>query len=134
VVRAQGFDDAIDERFTTFIDVSDFLHKRREALLAHRTQVDPTGFWMRLPDEVVRAGLPVGGSSCSHVLWSTRSCRRRCGGRPLRRLARTRPHLTERPATRDVMSKYLSQEWIDESVSSRIANPSVRGICACSTS
>ena len=54
----EGFDDAIDERFTTFIDVSDFLHKRREALLAHRTQVDPTGFWMRLPDEVVREVFP----------------------------------------------------------------------------
>jgi mycothiol S-conjugate amidase len=47
-----------EEHFTTFVDVSDFLHKRREALLAHRTQVDPEGFWMRLPDDVVREIFP----------------------------------------------------------------------------
>jgi mycothiol S-conjugate amidase len=54
----RGFDESRDHRFTTFVDVSDFLHKRREALLAHRTQVDPTGFWMRLPDDVVREVFP----------------------------------------------------------------------------
>jgi mycothiol S-conjugate amidase len=27
-------------------------------LLAHRTQVDPEGFWMRLPDDVVRGVFP----------------------------------------------------------------------------
>jgi mycothiol S-conjugate amidase len=52
------FAGEIDERFTTYVDVSDFLHKRREALLAHRTQVDPEGFWMRLPDDVVRQVFP----------------------------------------------------------------------------
>ncbi len=52
------FDDTLDERFTTFVEVGDFLHKRREALLAHRTQVDPEGFWMRLPDDVVRQVFP----------------------------------------------------------------------------
>ncbi|MBM3674123.1 MAG: mycothiol conjugate amidase Mca [Actinobacteria bacterium] len=51
-------DDSTDRRFTTFVDVSSFLHKRRAALLAHRTQVDPTGFWMRLPDEVIREVFP----------------------------------------------------------------------------
>ena len=55
---ARGFDERADDHFTTFVDVSDFLHKRREALLAHRTQVDPTGFWMRLPDDVVREVFP----------------------------------------------------------------------------
>src|SRR6478609_6346109 len=50
----RGFDESLDERFTTFVDVSDFLANRRAALLAHRTQVDPTGFWMRLPDDVLR--------------------------------------------------------------------------------
>jgi mycothiol S-conjugate amidase len=54
----RGFDESLDERFTTFIDVGDFLKHRREALLAHRTQVDPTGFWMRLPDDVVREVFP----------------------------------------------------------------------------
>jgi mycothiol S-conjugate amidase len=53
----QGFPDH-DDRFTTLVDVGDFLHRRRAALLAHRTQVDPEGFWMRLPDEVVRDTFP----------------------------------------------------------------------------
>jgi mycothiol S-conjugate amidase len=47
-----------EDDFTTLIDVSDFLVKRREALLAHRTQVDPNGFWMRLPDDVIRRVFP----------------------------------------------------------------------------
>jgi mycothiol S-conjugate amidase len=47
-----------DDRFTTMIDVGDYLHRRRAALLAHRTQVDPEGFWMRLPDDVVRKLFP----------------------------------------------------------------------------
>jgi mycothiol S-conjugate amidase len=53
----RGFEERPD-RFTTLVDVSEFLHKRREALLAHRTQVDPEGFWMRLPDDVVREVFP----------------------------------------------------------------------------
>ena len=54
----RGFDKDRTDEFTTLIDVGDFLHKRREALLAHRTQVDPTGFWMRLPDDVIREVFP----------------------------------------------------------------------------
>ncbi|MGZ4676118.1 MAG: mycothiol conjugate amidase Mca [Acidimicrobiia bacterium] len=54
----RGFDESRDDRFTTFIDVGDFLVNRRRALLAHRTQVDPKGFWMRLPDDVHRAVFP----------------------------------------------------------------------------
>jgi mycothiol S-conjugate amidase len=54
----RGFDRDRKDEFTTLIDVGDFLHKRREALLAHRTQVDPTGFWMRLPDDVIREVFP----------------------------------------------------------------------------
>jgi mycothiol S-conjugate amidase len=54
----RGFDESLDARFTTYIDVGDFLAHRRAALLAHRTQVDPTGFWMRLPDDVVRRVFP----------------------------------------------------------------------------
>jgi mycothiol S-conjugate amidase len=53
----RGFPDR-DERFTTMIDVGDQLHRRRAALLAHRTQVDPDGFWMRLPDDVLREVFP----------------------------------------------------------------------------
>jgi mycothiol S-conjugate amidase len=54
----RGFDKDRKDEFTTLIDVGDYLHKRREALLAHRTQVDPTGFWMRLPDDVIREVFP----------------------------------------------------------------------------
>ena len=54
----RGIDETLDQRFSTFVDVGDFLVNRREALLAHRTQVDPTGFWMRLPDDVVREVFP----------------------------------------------------------------------------
>jgi mycothiol S-conjugate amidase len=54
----RGFDANRKDEFTTLIDVGDFLHKRREALLAHRTQVDPAGFWMRLPDDVIREVFP----------------------------------------------------------------------------
>ena len=43
-----------DHLFTTMIDVGDFLDKRRESLLAHRTQIDPESFWMALPDETLR--------------------------------------------------------------------------------
>jgi mycothiol S-conjugate amidase len=46
------------DRFTTVIDVGDFLDARRRALLAHRTQIDPDGFWMRLPDDVLREVWP----------------------------------------------------------------------------
>jgi mycothiol S-conjugate amidase len=54
----RGFSEEMDQRFTTFVDVGDFLAHRRAALLAHRTQVDPAGFWMRLPDDVVRSVFP----------------------------------------------------------------------------
>ena len=54
----RGFDTDRKDEFTTLIDVGDYLHKRREALLAHRTQVDPDGHWMRLPDDVIREVFP----------------------------------------------------------------------------
>jgi mycothiol S-conjugate amidase len=54
----RGFDAERKDDFTTLIDVGDYLHKRREALLAHRTQVDPKGFWMRLPDDIIREVFP----------------------------------------------------------------------------
>jgi mycothiol S-conjugate amidase len=54
----RGFDANREDEFTTLIDVGDFLHKRRASLLAHRTQVDPTGHWMRLPDDVLREVFP----------------------------------------------------------------------------
>jgi mycothiol S-conjugate amidase len=47
-----------DSRFTTFVDVGNWLHARRASLLAHRTQVDPEGHWMRLPDHEIREIYP----------------------------------------------------------------------------
>jgi len=47
-----------ETHFTTFVDVGEYLHRRRAALLAHRTQVDPEGFWMRLPDPELRKVFP----------------------------------------------------------------------------
>jgi mycothiol S-conjugate amidase len=54
----RGFDTDRKDEFTTLIDVGDYLDKRRAALLAHRTQVDPEGHWMRLPDDVIREVFP----------------------------------------------------------------------------
>jgi mycothiol S-conjugate amidase len=54
----RGFDTNRVDEFTTLIDVSDYMQQRRDALLAHRTQVDPEGHWFRLPDDVVRQAFP----------------------------------------------------------------------------
>ncbi len=61
------FDDGWLERatkqlrpFTTAVDISDYGDVRREALLAHATQVDPVSpFWFGLPPEVARDVHPV---------------------------------------------------------------------------
>jgi mycothiol S-conjugate amidase len=47
-----------EDRHTTLVDVAAYLPRRRAALLAHRTQVAPDGFWMQLPDEVIRSVWP----------------------------------------------------------------------------
>jgi mycothiol S-conjugate amidase len=45
---------------TTVVDVSGYTDVRRRALLAHRTQVDPTSrFWFGLPPEVLREIHPI---------------------------------------------------------------------------
>jgi mycothiol S-conjugate amidase len=50
---------AEDERITTSIDVSEAGDVRRDALIAHATQVDPTSkFWFGLPPEVARTVHP----------------------------------------------------------------------------
>jgi len=46
--------------FSTVIDVAGFTDIRRQALLAHATQVDPTSpFWFGLPPEVMRSIYPI---------------------------------------------------------------------------
>jgi mycothiol S-conjugate amidase len=48
-----------DDEITTSIDISGFGDVRREALLAHATQVDPTSkFWFGLPPEIARSVHP----------------------------------------------------------------------------
>lgn len=48
-----------DDRITTRIDVSGFMDVRREALLAHATQIDPESpFWFGLPPEEARTVYP----------------------------------------------------------------------------
>jgi mycothiol S-conjugate amidase len=54
----KGFPQEWEDRFTTFVPVAEYLDKRTQSLLAHRTQVDPEGFWFRLPDEIVREVFP----------------------------------------------------------------------------
>jgi mycothiol S-conjugate amidase len=61
------FDDGWLERaasnsatYTTMIDITDYADVRREALLAHATQVDPTSpFWFGLPPEVAKGVHPI---------------------------------------------------------------------------
>jgi len=50
------WEDVPTEAVTTSVDISDFADVRREALLAHATQVDPKSpFWFGLPPEVMRS-------------------------------------------------------------------------------
>lgn len=57
--RGRPVDDERPDTTTTLIDIGDYLHRRRAALLAHPSQVDPTeGFWFALPDEVLKEHYP----------------------------------------------------------------------------
>ena len=50
---------SLDHRVTTHVDVAAQYHVRREALLAHATQVDPNAaFWFGLPDEAAARAYP----------------------------------------------------------------------------
>ena len=49
------WEDVSTDTITTSVDIADFADVRREALLAHATQVDPKSpFWFGLPPEVMR--------------------------------------------------------------------------------
>jgi mycothiol S-conjugate amidase len=43
---------------TTQVDVARWLGRRRDALIAHATQIDPSGSWFAIPDEVVAEVYP----------------------------------------------------------------------------
>ena len=50
--------NADDDRKLVQVEVGAQLERARDALRAHRTQVDPDGFWFQVPVEVVRAVYP----------------------------------------------------------------------------
>ena len=54
--RLNGIEDP--ERRLSRIDVTGFIDRGRDALRAHRTQVDPGGFWFAVPTEVVESVYP----------------------------------------------------------------------------
>ena len=43
---------------TTQVDVRRFMAQRRDALVAHATQIDPDSFWFSIPDEIVAEVYP----------------------------------------------------------------------------
>ncbi len=46
------------QRITTRVECADYFEVRDQALLAHATQVDPDGFWFRVPLEIQRKVWP----------------------------------------------------------------------------
>jgi mycothiol S-conjugate amidase len=58
-----------DDRITTRVNISDFMEVRSAALLAHRTQIDPTSpFWFGLPAEEARTVHPWEEYQLAHSL------------------------------------------------------------------
>jgi len=51
-------DETPDPVITTQLDVAAWLGRRRDALIAHATQIDPNSFWFAIPDEVVAEVYP----------------------------------------------------------------------------
>ena len=81
--------------YTTAIDISDYADVRREALLAHATQVDPTSpFWFGLPPEVARTIHPVDEYILARSLVGPTGDPAVARGRPLRRCAGPRRSVT----------------------------------------
>ena len=54
--RLDGY--AEPERRTMRYDVTGYVDRGREALRAHKTQVDPDGFWFKVPTQVVESVYP----------------------------------------------------------------------------
>lgn len=54
--RLDGYTDP--ERRTMRYDVTGYIERGRDALRAHRTQVDPDGFWFKVPTGVVESVYP----------------------------------------------------------------------------
>ena len=54
-----SWDDARSRTATTRIDIADWFERRDQALLAHATQIDPDGWFFKVPLEVQRRVWPV---------------------------------------------------------------------------
>ena len=54
--RLDGYTDP--QRQTVRVDVSGYVQRGRDALREHRTQVDPDGFWFKVPSSVVESVYP----------------------------------------------------------------------------
>ena len=56
----EAWDDDRDkaDRITTRVPCGDYFHVRDDALRAHATQVDPDGFWFRVPMEIQKGAWP----------------------------------------------------------------------------
>lgn len=52
------WEDRKDIPVTTQVEVADFLEHRDQALLAHRTQIDPEGRWFAVPNALIREVYP----------------------------------------------------------------------------
>ncbi len=57
-IRPRRTPEDWEDRFTTLVDVGEYMEHRKQALLAHRTQIDPNGQWFRLPDDAVKRVFP----------------------------------------------------------------------------
>ena len=101
VVRgATGSTSTLDQRFTTFVDVGDFLHTAARRCSRTGPRSIPTGFWMRLPDDVVREVFPWEEFVLARTARRHGRARGRGRGRSLRRAACRR--------------SALNGEWDDE--------------------
>ena len=56
IERLEGREPIV--RDLTRIDVTGYVERGRDALRAHRTQIDPEGFWFQVPTEVVESVYP----------------------------------------------------------------------------
>jgi mycothiol S-conjugate amidase len=81
----EKWDDAAERRdrgprITTRVPCGEYFHQRDDALRAHATQVDPDGFWFRVPLDDPAAAWPTEDYELARSLVDTRA-----RGRPVRR-------------------------------------------------
>ena len=113
----RGFDESMDHRFTTYVDVGDFLAHRRERAARAPHAGRPDGILDAAARRRRPRGVPLGGVRARALRSSTPACRRAsprttCSpgcARIADPVAADRVRHEESP-----MPKYLTQEWLDE--------------------